>query len=195
MVCRLLLTLLPTCGWSVSYVWNNPSSSGLWTDAAAWAPNGTPGAADDVTIEAGSVELTADVTVGAVLLQAGSIQLVEHVCEAGWEARGSKCYKAFAQPLAWKDAEYVCQQFSQPAWHNCMETHRRDNTTDSGHLNLKDAPDGYAAGWKGLPNAGVERRCTKYQDGHLVSIASATEAQVSHPRASHTTAFQRAGEC
>ncbi|MGI9134241.1 MAG: hypothetical protein ACR2I0_09925, partial [Rhodoferax sp.] len=76
---RLLLLCLMwlTCAggaWATSYTWGAGSGngSGNWDVAANWSPNGVPGSADDVTLNGGTVTLTAATTVNSLTCVAGS---------------------------------------------------------------------------------------------------------------------------
>jgi hypothetical protein len=69
----------------VTFVWNN--TSGNWTDASRWVPEGVPGAHDTAVINAGTVTLDTAVTVANLTLNAGVLfgsQTIEVTGECHW---------------------------------------------------------------------------------------------------------------
>lgn len=57
---------------ATSYSWNG--TTGLWSDATKWIPNGVPGAGDGATINGGTCTLDAAININLLTLTSGSLE-------------------------------------------------------------------------------------------------------------------------
>src|SRR5580704_7455596 len=76
LLCGLLIAAAQSMQAQIAYTWTGASSTS-WNTATNWAPNGVPGAADNVTIVTGgnTCKLGASVSINNLTLTSGTLDL------------------------------------------------------------------------------------------------------------------------
>eukprot|EP00937_MAST-01D_sp_MAST-1D-sp2_P001014 g1014.t1 len=201
---RLVLALLAR-SLAVRYTWKGGAGTRNWEDVLNWqdASGGTgfPGATDEANIDgtgatAGPLVASSRAVTGLTLSGGGALEFQDG-CDAGWLAPiggGPVCFRAFSELLSWKDAEYRCQAFSSPAWHNCMARRNRTAATDAEHPNLSRRA-GDAAAVRGLPQRAAEQLCAPLEDANLAQIGGDADNEIAHEVCRGLGADERLQSC